>query len=130
MTKQDLREMFSTDKDLIEKWHIRSGNGIEVCVEDTWNVICNHDLYKLDYGYFSIEKNIVPSLGGFFIKPEMRNKETVSKFWNDVESKFETGFFAGVYNKNKPAINFLSKKGKIAMNTEDGTIFYIEKGIR
>jgi hypothetical protein len=123
--KHIIYDCFSTDKDLIEKWHIESGSTLENCTNRTYNDMKDLDLkfntiYKEDklLGYFGKEKfNNMNFLTGFFIKPEYRNKDNIKEFWNIVNNTFENKlFYAGLYNKNVPAINFLTRNGGKELN--------------
>jgi hypothetical protein len=126
MDKQYLKQLFEMDNDLITKYHIVAGEGLDSCVDNTWNIIKDLNKIKKDYGYYSVDYNdILPAMVGFFIKPEMRNKETVARFWNDVETTMANmPFITSVYNKNEPAVRFLTKKGKILEKTNTQCTFY------
>lgn len=111
MNKQNLFDLYSTDIELIQKWHIRAGEGIEACVDDTWEIIKDHELYLYDFGYFSIDRDgdIVPRLGGFFIKPEHRNIENKQLLYREICSKMPGVFLGTLHNKNIRGIKFLSR---------------------
>lgn len=109
MTKNDLFNFYLTDPELVQKWHIRAGEGIETCTDDTWNIIKDHELYLYDFGYFSIDRynDIVPRLGGFFIKPEHRNTENKQLLYREICSRMPGVFLSALHNKNIRAIKFL-----------------------
>lgn len=123
--KDILSECFSSDKDLLDKWHIESGTSLENCVNRTYNDLkqLNIEFYPLYedsklIGYFCKEEVYNLSfLTGFFIKPEYRKKEYIKEFWNIVNNKFNNKqFYAGIYEKNIPAINFLKRNNAKEIN--------------
>lgn len=111
MTKQDLFDLYSTDPELIAKWHIRAGEGIEVCTDDTWEIIKDHEIHLYSWGYFSIDRDsdIVPRLGGFFLKPEFRNVQYKQYFIRELYDKMPGVFLSGLHSKNTRGIKFLEK---------------------
>ena len=111
MNKQDLFNLYSMDLELIQEWHIRAGEGIEVCTNDTWEIIKDHELYLYNFGYFSIDRDgdIVPRLGGFFVKPEYRNAENKQLLYREICSKMPGVFLGTLHNKNIRGIKFLSR---------------------
>lgn len=128
MNKQDLFDLYSLDPELYEKWHIRAGEGIEICVDDTWNIIKDHELYLFDFGYFSINRNddIAPVLWGFFIKPEYRNPEGRQLFIRELYNAMPRIFLSGLYNKNIRAIKFLEKlPGANIITTTDSCTYFV-----
>lgn len=133
--KNIILECFSTDKDLIEKWHIVSGSGLENCTNKTVDDLKEFkvNVYKLTQdnkliGYFGIENNT--HLTGFFIKPEFRNKEIIQEFWNIVDSKFNNTYMIGIFKKNVPAMKFLEKKTSIRLEPNNQSVFFIvNKGV-
>ncbi len=131
MTKQDLFDFYSTDPELVEKWHILAGEGITTCVEDTWNIIKDHELYMYDFGYFSIDRSdLVTKLGGFFIKPEFRTPEFKDLWYKELCSKMPKFFTTGLHNKNARGIKFLSKlpNCEITKVTDKYTFFVFRQG--
>jgi ribosomal protein S18 acetylase RimI-like enzyme len=116
--KDIIKECFSSDENLLNKWHIESGNGLDACVSNTYAVMkdSNVEFFTVTeeskiIGYFGRECAIgnVVYLTGFFVKPEYRNKECLKEYWNLLLSKMGQKFYCGVYQKNKPAIDFLLK---------------------
>lgn len=129
MTKQNLFDMFKSDPQLIEKWHVMSGKEITTCVDDTWCIIEDLEKHLYPWGYFAIDReyDIIPWLTGFFIYPEFRGK---IDFWNEVDKQMENKYYmAGVYNKNIPANRFLVKQGKVFMNNGITTTYMIKKEV-
>jgi hypothetical protein len=134
MNKQDLFDLYSTDAELIQKWHIRAGEGIETCVDDTWDLIKDHERYLYDFGYFSIDRDgdIVPRLGGFFIKPEHRNTENKQLLYREICSKMPGVFLSALHNKNTRAIKFLTSfsGSEIVAITDNYTHFCFRQEIK
>ena len=125
-----IEDCFKTDQELLNKWHIESGNGLENCVIRTYNDLINANVkvYSLKennnlIGFFGIEESTY--LSGFFIKPEYRKKEYITQFWNIVNKEFNNKkFYSGIYKKNNKAYNFLLKNnGKIAFELPDAVFF-------
>ena len=111
MTKQDLFNLYLTCPDDIYTYHGNIGWSVEKCVDDTWKIIENHEKYLYDFGYFSIDRDndIVPHLGGFFIKPEYRNIENKQLLYREICSKMPGVFLSVLNNQNIKAIKFLSR---------------------
>lgn len=132
MTKQDLFNLYSLDSELLEKWHIRSGEGITTCVDDTWEIIKDDELYMKDFGYFSIDRagDLWPCLNGFFIKPEYRTGSGKENFVVSLYSEMPTIFVSALHNKNVRGIKFLSKLpgASICTVTDNKTYFLFNKG--
>lgn len=130
---ETLYECFKTDKDLIQKWHVDSGKGLDACVKRTYKDLKSAQVrvYELKkdselFGYFGIEKESF--LTGFFIIPKFRTKDGVTMFWNEVDNKFKDPiYYTGLYNKNIPAIKFIEKRGKKVLDVGDGSVFMIIK---
>lgn len=126
----DLKNLYTSEPEIYEKWHIKAGEGLEVCTQDTWDIIKDHDKYLYNFGYFSIVRTPgdLPRLGGFFIKPEFRNEETKSLFIQEVYSKMPKIFASALHNKNTRAIKFLKKlPGLQIVTTKDMYTFFIFK---
>ena len=116
--KSIMQECFAADKDLLNKWHISAPASLEVCVEKTFN-----DMKKVDssfqffvafvqgtlVGYWGVESGCYMNL--IFVKPEYRNKEFLTLFWNEIEARMGDRFYTAIYSKNKPANDFYSKLG-------------------
>jgi hypothetical protein len=129
-----LRKYFSTDKDLIDKWHIASGKDLEHCVQRTLkdlktNVFPSFVFYEIenDVGFFGIEES-GEYLTTFFINPKNRNKEDIKVIWNTMLEALKPNFKSGLFKKNTPAINFfLKNEGRMIAegkhNNEDYIIF-------
>lgn len=137
--KEIIQHCFSQDQDLLGKWHIRAGQGLKKCVEQTFD-----DMTKADVEFFVIfqERDLVGYFGrersdtaefltGFFVMPKYRNSKSMKTFWKIIQSKFGPTFFCGLFEKNLPAIEFIKKnKGepmaKIKHHSEPGIIFRIK----
>lgn len=109
-----LRKYFSTDKELVEKWHIASGIDTEVCVQrtlsdlqkNTYNTFVMYE-FADDCGFFGIENK--DFLTTFFIHPKNRNKENMKDIWDTIKSTLDNNFKSTIYAKNIPAIKFFMK---------------------
>lgn len=131
--KSVLSECFSTDPILVEKYHISAGEGLEACVEKTFEDLmkANVSFYvvsseKETIGFFGIEHiDNYKALTGFFIKPEYRSLK--KDFWKTIQKTMDNkSFLCGVYNKNTRAIKFLKEMGGIpALSVPSGTIFKV-----
>jgi len=117
--KSMLKDCFVTDPNLLEKWHIASGQGLDACVDKTFQDLqyCKASIYKLTsesdlVGYFGKELcDDKQWLTGFFLFPKFRNEQNKKEFWQIVESEFQRPYFCGLYEKNKPANAFIKKHG-------------------
>jgi hypothetical protein len=134
MNKELLTKLYSTDPELLSKYHILAPNSAEVCAERTcsdlkeWNV--DIKLIKKDneiIGYYGIERlnTGMCFLTGFFLTPENRTKEQVTKFWNEVDSNFNQDYFVSVFKKNDKAIKFLNKKANMMRESNNVVVFRI-----
>lgn len=131
MNKELLTELFNTDKELLSTYHILAPNSAEVCAERTLDDLKGSYVYSFEkddevIGYYGINGL---SLTGFFIKPSNRNKETITKFWNEIESNFTKDYYCGLYNRNTRAIKFIRQKSieEFPIPTWDGTFFKIKR---
>lgn len=114
-----IAECFASEEELYNKWHYKAGEGLEACIDATYNDVKdlqNYILYRMliedkTIGMFGIEQDIY--LTGFFIKPEYRRKEIISEFMKLVNSKLKNTWCVGLYNKNTRAIDFLTKNGAV-----------------
>jgi hypothetical protein len=133
---QIVRTMFSLDQDLIEKYHIYAGKGLEACCDKTIE-----DLKKADESFklFSIKdedeiigffgKERTNYLNTIFIHPEYRTKEKMGEIWELIKSEFPKVFYTALYKVNERAINFyLRNKGKVIkeMNVNNNLIVLLE----
>lgn len=117
--KDILRECFESDKDLIEKYHIVSGQGLEKCIEKTYEDLCQCE--KLDFYTLEVDKKFAGYFGieiyeegyyltGFFLMPDYRNSKFIKEFWKIVYKFAKFKFICGIYKKNERAKRFLEKK--------------------
>src|ERR1700692_827256 len=94
--KPILAESYATDQDLIEKWHIEAGQGLEKCIEREFKdlVDANVKVFSVTkseklIGYFGRELfNSEQYLTSFFVKPEFRKREYISEFWSLLLNEF------------------------------------------
>lgn len=116
--KTVIAEMFPTDKDLIEKYHINADKNATHCVIRTINDL---EMADKSFKFFIIKDNESTAaffgtefgnyLNTFFIHPSYRKKEVIGKIWNKVSGHFSASFFTALYGKNTRAINFYLKNG-------------------
>lgn len=113
-----LRFCFEKDKELIDKWHIESGRGINACVERTAQDLKGVEFYVIRdkdneiAGWFGVEENeLGKNLTGFFLCPEHRNERTKKWFVRNVENIINENFVCILYKKNERAGKFLLKYG-------------------
>lgn len=133
MNKELLTELFKSDENFIGKFHNLSPATAEICAEKTFNDLSQYcvDFHLLKQnqeviGYYGIErKEGLSYLTGFFLKPNYRTKEVITKFWNEVDSHFNTDYFIGVFAKNTPAIEFLSKKTTTKYEIDNTVLFRV-----
>lgn len=127
--KSIIKECFESDEDLLSKWHICSGEGLDICVDRTYGdiAVSGTDFYSITkdgelVGFFGHEKvQNLNALTGFFIKPEYRNKEDVSQFWDIILKELNGPFICGIYEKNDRAKKFLEKNnGKLVASFKSG----------
>lgn len=132
MNKTLLTELFSTDEDLLTKYHILAPDTAENCASRTISDMKGNYVHSYEkdgeiIGYYGINGN---QLTGFFIVPEHRNSSVLCDFWNKIESNFnQPHYFCGLYTKNTRAIEFIRKKSteEFAVPTHDGIFFKIKR---
>jgi hypothetical protein len=135
-----LFECFSEDEAFLNRWHIEAGKGINACVDTT---LADLQLSNATFcivheesdlvGYFA--KEVLPEstfLCAFFVRPKYRTKEFLQQFWQLVKSHFNSSFYVGLFDRNIPAIKFISKNnGEPVQCTEvhghPGIIFLIQE---
>lgn len=137
-----VRLAWEADSPLIEKYHIRAGEGIEACVKDTVDTLKNcedlkfYDVYFENelFGFFATEKF---KFGGFittfFIYPNFRSKKNKKDFVSLMIKHFdkETDIYSSVFGHNIRAVRFLEEHGfqVIEIGMEKETLFYVFKYI-
>lgn len=134
-----LVELFATDSELVNQWHIAAGQGLAACAQKTASdlIELNCQVYKLTLndeavGYFAHEKaNNEDFLTGFFLKPSMRTSEHKAAFFKVIKETINRPtFFAGVYSKNVPAVKFLQKHATSAREYKcAGAVMFTLKGV-
>lgn len=135
MTEEIMVDLLSTDKQLLTVYHIEAPNTAEICAKRTLadlekskaqvHLITENDKV---IGYYGIERGLATDfLTGFFIKPENRTKDTIEKFWKEVEQHFNRDFYVGVYKKNTRAIKFLNKKTTNKHEIKDAVFFKVQR---
>ena len=94
-----------------------AGYSLEECAQDVVNKLSELEHYKfVEYkeeelvGYYAttkIQDNNV--LYTFFVRPKFRNKEVLTRFWDNIKKEFGGEFTSMVYGSNEPAKNFLRR---------------------
>lgn len=129
-----IRECFSSDEELLLKFHIEAPANLDVCVERTISDLMDADKYKFYSimdgkeiaGFFGIESvSILPFLTGFFLKPKYRTEQGKECFWRFVKEKIGDNFMSAIYSKNTRADNFLSKQKHSRRETGEHIVFNI-----
>src|SRR4051812_3169984 len=87
-----LHQGFSSDKELIDTYHIQSGGSVEDCVNRTFEDLKQADISFEFFvvnkdnnfvGFFGSEKlGTINYLTTIFVKPEYRNSEDLKSFWS------------------------------------------------
>lgn len=137
LTRDLLKEFYSTDQAFLDSYHEEAGKGLEACVDRSWSDFEKAKAeFQLFYhknqlvGFFGKERSLIGhALSGFFILPEFRNKEVLSAFWNTIMSNFPDFFWVGMGDNNTPAHKFIERNGGKKLMTEtDGVFYLVEKG--
>jgi hypothetical protein len=134
--KPILVECFCRDEQLLSKWHIFAGRGLDACVDKTFK-----DLKEAKVTFFGLidGKNLAgyfcreaygdqEFLTGFFLMPLFRTEKGREEFWSAVQLRFNSHFFCGVYAKNSPAIKFIESRGgrfvrKVPLTDGDAVLY-------
>ncbi len=110
-----IRDMFSKDSILLNKWHINSEYGPESCINRTIEEVKtfkNFQFFEVHLadkliGFFGIEgDNFLSTL---FLLPEYRTSKYINFFWQMITSRLKNEFYSAMYAKNIPCINFFLK---------------------
>lgn len=114
---------FSQDRDFIEKYHAKSGQGLDVCVayelevhqfdpkSRCYEIIDNVGNRTAFFALYD-EQLECPSLALFFVSPPHRNRQEISSIWEKMLNKTPTRrFLIGLRERNLPATAFYRKMG-------------------
>lgn len=111
-----VRRAYESDPELIEKWHIIAGSGLDQCVDRTVEDLLNCETITFYVvtedgefvGYFGSEYggHYMPTI---FILPKFRHRKAA--FWKEIEATMASTWNAGVYAKNTRCISFYKKMG-------------------
>lgn len=133
-------QAYASDKDLIAKWHITSGAGLDSCVDKTVSDL-GKDTYP-DFKFFVVEENgsFVGYFGNeldgkylttIFVTPTMRKRKL--EFWKAITGYLANDFQSAIYSKNVPCIKFFSKLGRVEKNLtlhgNDVTLFSFKREV-
>lgn len=118
--KEFLLNHYGEDQDLINVYHIASGNGVESCANRTIDDLqqCGEDLklYQIDNGCVFGTELDGDYLNLLYIRPSFRNKDSMKDIWKTIRSTLSKKFVTSLYPKNTRAINFyLKNKGQILL---------------
>lgn len=123
---------FSSDYELMSKWHISAPSSLDNCVSRTVNDLRELSVFNFymiseneTIGFFGKEiHNQMTFLTAFFIKPKYRTKEIFERFWGEVKKNVGNDFYCGIYNKNERAKRFLEKSnGKCVGNDNEIAVY-------
>jgi hypothetical protein len=134
LTLDVIQNNFKLDKDLIDMYHIESGKGYEICSLRTYNDLKDktdpsfkfYGVYKEDelIGFFGTELGYY--VNTIFVKPEYRNKETMSNFYKCLTDIAGDTFVTALYSKNTRAIDFyLRNNGNIVAEIDNFVVIKI-----
>lgn len=122
--KRIIKVLFSSDEEFVQLCNRNGGSTTEEAVErayklfkncsDTMKFFVVRDKNKL-VGYFATQtyKNFNFMIGSF-VRPNYRNKESLSSFWANIKSTINTPFYSILPKANDRAIkNYLRSGGTI-----------------
>lgn len=125
-----VREAYSSDPILLEKYHVKAGSSVDVCVQDTVNVLLNNT-YP-DFKFYVVEEN--ENFIGYFgqelhgkylttiyVTPAMRPRK--KEFWDLLTKNMQSSFVSAIYSHNLPCIGFYSKVGTKQQEINNVTTF-------
>jgi GNAT superfamily N-acetyltransferase len=131
---------WASDPSLIEKYHVRAGQGLEACVMDTLEALnkCQglrfYDVYEHEdlAGFFATEYFRYGNfLTTFFLYPQFRSLKNKKDFISLILEFFgkERDLYTAVYSNNKRAVDFLEENGFyiIEIGIDKDKEFYIFK---
>lgn len=123
-----IEKCYSSDKDLLDKYHILAPTTLKDAVSNTLSVFVNcgatggYEMFKCEVdgnfaGYFGLERQkmgdgVLQMLTGFFLLPEYRRRSVRYKFLRVIKGKFPQGkILTLIYDKNERAMKFLKRNG-------------------
>lgn len=117
--KGTLLRYWSTDADLVSKWHVAAPASLEECVERSLLDLQTVDpetfrLYEITdnndaVGFFGTERDCY--LTTFFVKTEYRKRSHMGDIWSLVQSHFPGEFLTAIHRRNTRAAKFYEKNG-------------------
>ena len=131
---------WASDPSLTEKYHVRAGQGLQVCISDTIDVLVKcpalrfYDVYEDEElaGFFATEYFRYGNfLTTFFLYPTFRSLKNKKDFISLILEFFgtEKDLYTAVYSHNKRAVDFLESSGFfiIEIGIDKEKEFYIFK---
>lgn len=115
-----IKQCYSEDPELLEKYHVLAPDTLENCSKDTYNILekwCK-DFYIVFndtelIGYFGKHTEIdLDVLSTIYVRPKFRKKEFMGNFWKLINNSFDKEFYTGIYKKNTRCADFYRKFAK------------------
>ena len=130
-----IKHCFDGDAELVEKFHVAAGSGLDSCVENTFTTLLygtvGYEFYILKadgeaIGYFGkevLEDKIY--LTSFAITYEYRNDKSRKALWKFICQVLGKTFYCGLYLRNSRAIKFIENNGGVLQDSgeEAGEVF-------
>lgn len=125
ITREEIRPFievaFRDDSELLEKFHISPGT-LDHCVSHTLGFINeNADYYQADIEFYAVDtvgytiiiknESQPHELYSFGINKELRNKEYLMGWLQEVEKLLGTPYYIVLWAQNERAIKFFEKNG-------------------
>jgi hypothetical protein len=119
---------YSSDKDLLDKWHIIAPTTLNQASLHTlivFNTSSKFKMYELTekgrfIGYFGTTETDIKYVQGFFIMPAFRNKAIYDSFFEKIKQVLSSTVIIPVYAKNTRACNFLERNNCTLVHTVEG----------
>ncbi len=127
-----IERCYSSDSELLAKYHVLAPAMLFDCVEHTVDVFrkaMNFEMYEVYdgdnfVGYFGLENYFGEIfLCGFFIMPEYRTPEWKRKFIDEIKSRTDGLINCLLYIKNTRGIKFLQNMGFELSKINDDVVY-------
>lgn len=123
-----IEKCYSSDQELLDKFHILAPTTLEKALVNTVSVFINcatsggYEMFKCEVdgefaGYFGLERQkvgdgVLQLLTGFFVMPKFRERSYRYKFLRVIKGKFPQGrILTLIYDKNERAMKFFKRNG-------------------